>query len=144
MNLQRFSLVSLPVDDIPASVDFYRAALGWEPAEVLDGIAFYQFNGFVGALWARSGWEAEGLGIEAPAYAVAAINFATSAEVDAAVEAWKAAGGAVQKMPHDTYWGGYSGYVRDPSGNLIELAVNSGWDITEDGRTVIPDALPQA
>lgn len=140
MNLQRFSLFSFPVDNVPAAVEFYRKALGWEPANVIEDMAFYQFNGFVAALWDRKGWAAEELGVDPPAYAVAAINFETAADVDATVVAWQAAGGAVQKMPHQTYWGGYSGYVRDASGNLIEFAVNSGWDITEDGRTVIPHA----
>ena len=139
MNLQRLSLISLPADDVPAAVDFYRRALGWEPDTVIDtDMAFYQFNGFVLSLWDRKGWAAEELGIEPPAYAVVAINLPSTAEVDAAFAGWTAAGGQVQKAPHETYWGGYSGYVRDASGNLIELAMNGGWEITEDGRTVIP------
>ena len=139
MKLQRISLVSLPTDDVLAAVDFYRRALGWEPEDVIESdMAFYQFNGFVLSLWARSGWAAEELGVDPPAYSVVAINLPSKDEVDAAVASWTAAGGAVQKMPHDTYWGGYSGYVRDASGNLIELAMNGGWNITDDGRTVIP------
>jgi catechol 2,3-dioxygenase-like lactoylglutathione lyase family enzyme len=139
MTLQRFSLVSFPADDVLAAVDFYRRALGWEPAQVLDeGMAFYQFNGFVFSIAARSGWSEEELGIDPPAYSVAAINFPSTAEVDAAVAAWVAAGGAVQKMPHATYWGGYSGYVRDAAGNLLEFAMNPEWPITDEGYTVMP------
>lgn len=141
MTLQRFSLISFPVDDVRAAVDFYRRALGWEPAQVIDDdMAFYQFNGFVFSLGARSGWAQEELGIDPPAYAVAAINFPSSDEVDAAVASWATAGGVVQKMPHATYWGGYSGYVRDASGNLLEFAMNPEWPITEDGRTEMPVA----
>lgn len=34
-------------------------------------------------------------------------------------------------------WGGYSRFVRDASGNLLELAVNPAWHLTEDGRTLL-------
>lgn len=138
MSLQRISLLSLLVDEVPAAVDFYRAALGWEPTQRHgDGVAFYQANGLVISLWERSGWAEEGLDFEAPPYGGFAINLATREEADAVVGAWEAAGGAVAKRPQDTYWGGYSGYVRDPWGNFIEVAVNDGFTITEDGRTVI-------
>lgn len=137
MNAQWLSLISLLTDDVPTAVDFYRRALGWEPASATQDMAFYQFNGFVLSLWARSGWAEEQLGIDPPAYGVAAINFATTADVDAAVASWASAGGAVQKMPHATYWGGYSGYVRDASGNLLEFAVNPEWTLTADGRTLL-------
>ncbi|SEJ58833.1 VOC family protein [Demequina mangrovi] len=138
MDLQRVSMMSLLVDDVPAAVDFYARALGWEPAKRFgDDLAFYRFNGFVMALWDRAGWAAEGLGFDAPPYGGFAINTTTREEADAAVARWEAAGGEVAKAPVEVFWGGYSGYVRDPWGNYIEIAVNDGFTITEDGRTVI-------
>lgn len=141
MSNQRLSLISLPVDDVAAARDFYAAALGWEAAPGAPGEpVFYQFNGFVLGLGERSTWGDEQLGIDPPAYAVVAINFASTDEVDGAVNAWRAAGGDVLKDPVQVFWGGYSGYVRDPWGNLIEMALNPFWEVTEDGRTVIPGA----
>ena len=138
LNLQRISLLSLLVDDVPGAIDFYGRALGWEPAQRHgDGLAFYQANGFVLSIWERSGWAEEGLAIEPPTYSCFSLNLATREEADAVVRTWESAGGAVAQQPQETYWGGYSGYVRDPWGNLIEIAVNDGFTLTEDGRTLI-------
>jgi len=136
---QRISLLAIIVDDVPAAVAFYRAALGWEPADVMDDNAFYRFNGFVLSIMHRRVWDAEDTGVPAPSYSMFAINFAERQEADAAAAALAAAGGRLIRPLQDTYWGGYSGYVQDPWGTMIELAVNPGWPITEDGRTVIPE-----
>jgi predicted lactoylglutathione lyase len=50
-----------------------------------------------------------------------AINFASSTEVDQAVEDARAAGASLVGAPADRDWGGYSGYVADPEGNRWEL-----------------------
>ena len=44
------------------------------------------------------------------------------AEVDEVMAA--AAGATVTKMPEKVFWGGYSGYFRDPDGHLWEVAYN--------------------
>lgn len=135
------SLMTLPVDDLAAAVDFYSRALGWEAKMRFgDDIAFVQMNGFVAALWSRRSWAAEGLDFDPPGYTSFAINFSRPPEVDEAAAAWSAAGGAVVKPPSSVYWGGYSGYVRDPWGNLIEFAVNDALEITEDGFTIVRPA----
>ena len=43
------------------------------------------------------------------------------------------AGGQISKAAAETEWGGYSGYVADPDGNLWELAHNPGWPLDERG-----------
>ena len=67
-----------------------------------------------------------------------AINLASTAEVDAAVAAWVAAGGSISKAPTTAEWGGYSGYVADPDGNLWELAHNPFWPLDDRGLPTIP------
>ena len=132
------SLMTLPVDHLGAAIEFYGEALGWEVhTRFGDDIAYVQMNGFVAALWSRGAWEAEGLDFDPPGYTSVAINFNRPPEVDEAVEKWVAARGAVVKQPGIAYWGGYSSYVRDPWGNLIEFAVNDALEITEDGRTLL-------
>lgn len=132
------SLMTLPVDDLADAIDFYQRAAGWEiQMRFGDDIAFVQMNGFVAALWSRRSWAAEGLDFDPPGYTSFAINFSRPPEVDAAAAAWGAAGGNVVKQPGVVYWGGYSSYVRDPWGNLIEFAVNDALEITEDGRTIL-------
>lgn len=133
--------MTLPVDDLGAAIDFYERSLGWDiRVRFGDDIAFVQMNGFVAALWARSSWADEGLDFDPPGYTSFAINFSRPPEVDEVVEQWAQAGGEIVKQPGLAYWGGYSGYVRDPWGNLIELAVNDAFEITADGLTVMrPD-----
>ena len=132
------SLMTLPVDDLAAAIDFYDRAAGWTTQMRFgDDIAFVQMNGFVAALWSRRSWAAEGLDFDPPGYTSFAINFSRPPEVDAAAARWAHAAGSVVKEPGPAYWGGYSAYVRDPWGNLIEFAVNDALDITEDGRTVV-------
>ena len=43
------------------------------------------------------------------------------------------AGATVVRPPHDTFWGGYSGYFADPDGHLWEVAHNPFWTVTADG-----------
>ncbi|HZL80345.1 MAG TPA: VOC family protein [Demequina sp.] len=138
MSTQRLSLITLPVDDLGAAIDFYQRAMGWViKMRFGDDIAFVQMNGFVAALWSRASWEAERLDFEPPGYTSFAINFTRPPEVDEVAARWAEAGGEVAKAPGTVYWGGYSGYVRDPWGNLIELAVNDALFITEEGYTEV-------
>jgi len=44
--------------------------------------------------------------------------------VDALLNAVRAAGGEITRPAHDTEWGGYAGYFKDPDGNLWEVAWN--------------------
>lgn len=135
------SLMTLPVDDLAAAIDFYERAAGWTiQTRFGDDIAFVQMNGFVAALWSRRSWAAEGLDFDPPGYTSFAINFSRPPEVDAAAARWARASGPVVKEPGPAYWGGYSSYVRDPWGNLIEFAVNDALEITEDGRTILRGA----
>ena len=61
------------------------------------------------------------------------INFDSREEVDAAQSEWAAADGEVSKPAEETEWGGYSGYGRDPDGNLWEFAHNPFWPLDARG-----------
>ena len=54
-------------------------------------------------------------------------NVASKAEVDAVMAKAEAAGAAITKAAHDTFWGGYSGYFQDPDGHLWEIVWNPQW-----------------
>jgi len=51
-------------------------------------------------------------------------NLASEEEVDAAMNEAIAAGAILVKTPQQVFWGGYSGYFKDPDGHLWELAYN--------------------
>ncbi|TDK51092.1 VOC family protein [Antarcticimicrobium luteum] len=142
MTPQRVTLITLGVDDLERSKAFY-AALGWTPAQVQEGIVFYQLSGQVLGLFGRvalatdQGRPGAKLGTGAVTLAQ---NFASEAEVDAAFEIAAAAGAAVLKRPEKVFWGGYSGYFADPDGHVWELAMNPFWPLDEDGSLTLPEA----
>ena len=145
---QRFSLVTLGVADVAAATDFYRR-LGWREssASMPGDVTFFATPGGVLGLWAArapGGGCRHGrrrrcprgvLGIPGVA---AAINLASVDEVDAAVATWITAGGSLRRSAARTDWGGYSGYVADPDGNLWELAHNPFWPLDERGLPTLP------
>ena len=62
-----------------------------------------------------------------------AVNVASEAEVDGALEHAAACGARVLKPAERVFWGGYSGYFADPDGYAWEVAYNPGWPLDERG-----------
>jgi catechol 2,3-dioxygenase-like lactoylglutathione lyase family enzyme len=139
----RISLVTLGVADVAAATSFYEA-LGWvrSPASVEGDVSFFRTAGAILALWGVDDLRADaGLSVEAPPQfrgVALAINCADRAEVDEAIATAIAAGGQLRKPATATEWGGYSGYVADPDGHLIEIAHNPGWPLGDDGLPILP------
>lgn len=65
-------------------------------------------------------------------------NVRSKAEVDAALDAAKAAGATILKPAQQAFWGGYSGYFADPDGHPWEVAHNPHWKVESDGRVALP------
>ncbi|HVC09988.1 MAG TPA: VOC family protein [Elusimicrobiota bacterium] len=57
-------------------------------------------------------------------------NVASKKSVDAVIAEAARRGAKVVKKPHDTFWGGYSGYFQDPDGFLWEVAWHPSIDLT--------------
>ncbi|MEM7348634.1 MAG: VOC family protein, partial [Chloroflexota bacterium] len=51
-------------------------------------------------------------------------NVASEAEVDAVLAHVESVGATIVKPAQKVFWGGYSGYFKDPDGHLWELAYN--------------------
>ncbi|MBE2278003.1 MAG: GNAT family N-acetyltransferase [Rhodobacteraceae bacterium] len=138
---QRVTLLTLGVADLPAARAFY-ARLGWvEHRDSQPGVAFFQLNGQVLALFGRADLAADqgrpGAMLGSGALTLAQ-NFATEAEVDAAYAAALAAGGTALKAPAAVFWGGYSGYWADADGHVWEVARNPFWPLAADGSLTLP------
>ena len=141
---QRFSLVTLGVADVETATAFYHR-LGWRESRgsVAGEVSFFATPGGVLALWETAELAKDAalptFHANAPAFrAVAlAINFDSREAVDDAMGDWVLAGGSISKAAAATEWGGYSGYVADPDGNLWELAHNPGWPLDERGLPTI-------
>lgn len=139
---RRISLVTLGVENVARSTNFY-AMLGWTKATASqDTITFIQLKGIVLALFSRSALAADaGVPDSGPGFSgiTLAHNLDTEAEVDAAYDLALSYGASPVKRPHKVFWGGYSGYFADPDGHLWELAYNPFSPLDNDGHMILPD-----
>jgi catechol 2,3-dioxygenase-like lactoylglutathione lyase family enzyme len=137
-----FSIVTLGVADLDASIAFYEA-WGWEMRGARhDGIVWFKTAATWLGLFPMAEL-AEDVGLENPATLPAfrgstlAINVLSTEEVDDAFAVVVAAGATLVKAPESMEWGGYAGYVADPDGHLWEICYNPFFMITE-GQIHIP------
>ncbi|AZG08300.1 VOC family protein [Pigmentiphaga sp. H8] len=133
----RISVITIGVDDLEASVAFYRDGLGL-PTEGIIGkefehgaVAFFELQaGLKLALFARADI-AHDAGIErsgrSPTEFTLGHNVASREEVDAVMARAAAAGARVVKPAQPTFWGGYAGYFQDFDGHLWEAVHNPAW-----------------
>ena len=138
---QRISFLTLAVQDLATSRQFYVDGLGWQPdVEVEDDVVMIKAGPqVVLSLWKRDHFEAEvGTIGWTPGHGVApftiSYNTRTEAEVDDVLETARAAGADPVHDGEKREWGGYSGYFGDPDGYRWEIAYNPQ-DI---GQAVIP------
>ena len=120
-------MITLGVRDLAASIAFYEKGLGFPRMESPPSVAFFTLNGTWLGLY---GWDAlaedatvspKGSGF---AGFTLAHNVGSEQEVDAVVAQAVAAGATLVKPPQKVFWGGYSGYFKDPDGHLWEVAHN--------------------
>lgn len=133
----RITVITLGVDDLEASLRFYREGLGF-PTEGIEGqefehgaVVFIDLQpGLRLALWPRKSIAHDtGLAVSlaSPTAMTLGHNVSSKAEVDAVMTQAAVAGATIIKPAHDTFWGGYSGYFQDPDGHLWEVVWNPQW-----------------
>lgn len=141
LSRQRVTLITLGTADLARSCDFYKG-WGWQMhPRSQEGVAFYQMNGAVLALFGLTEL-AEDQGRPNAALGTGAMtlaqNCADDAETDATFQAAITAGATALKQPGKVFWGGYSGYFSDPDGHVWEIATNPFWPLSEDGSLTLP------
>jgi hypothetical protein len=130
----RLSVITVGVDDLEASLAFYRDGLGLTTEGIIGtefehgSVAFCDLQrGLKLALFARADI-AHDAGIErtgrSPTEFTLGHNVASAAEVDAVMCEAIAAGARPVKPAQKTFWGGYAGYFQDPDGHLWEVVFN--------------------
>lgn len=138
----RVSFITLAVDDLYATRQFYVEGLGWPteldvPGEV---IMIKVGERLILSLWAAAQFEDEvGPIMRGPGLTrmTLAHNVGSPEEVDAVLEAARAAGADPVSAGEQRDWGGYTGYFGDPDGFRWEIAYNPG----PIGQIVLPDAI---
>lgn len=130
----RITMITLAVDDLERSLQFYRDGLGL----ATDGIVGQQFeHGAVAFFDLQAGvklalWPRNSLSIDSgiapggrnPTEFTLGHNVSSKAEVDAVMAQARRAGAAIAKPAQETFWGGYAGYFQDPDGHLWEIVWN--------------------
>ncbi len=137
----RISLITLGVDDLEKSLVFYRDGLGLPTQGIIGAefehgaVAFFDLQaGMKLAIWQRANIAYDaGVPLGAPSTTELTLghNVASRVEVDKVMEQAKKAGAAIIKSAQDTFWGGYSGYFKDPDGHLWEIVWNPQWELIE-------------
>lgn len=120
-------MITLGVRDLEKSIEFYEKCLGFPRMESPPTVAFFTLNGTWLGLYGRDALAedatvpTEGSGFNSFSLAH---NLESEADVDEAFEKAVAAGAEPVKQPQKVFWGGYSGYFKDPDGHLWEIAHN--------------------
>lgn len=121
----RINLITLGVTDLSLSIQFYEK-LGLPRYDFeSDAVAFFELQGSWLGLYPKSALEEDmgfSLGKAEQSPITLAHNLADKAGVDRVMAEAASAGAKVIKPAQDTFWGGYSGYFRDPDGFCWEVA----------------------
>jgi len=131
----RITFLTLGVDDLEASLCFYRDGLGLKTDGIIGtefeygAVAFFQLpSGLTFALRPRKSLAKDsGLSVGPRSATEFSIghNVRTPEEVDEVMEQAHKAGAVIAKEAQKTFWGGYAGYFHDPDGHLWEIVWNS-------------------
>jgi uncharacterized protein len=133
----KITVITLGVDDLEASLRFYRDGLGF-PTEGIVGtefeygaVVFIELQpGLRLALWPRASIAHDtGLSVTpvSPTEITLGHNVNTKSEVDTVLVTAHAARAKIIKPAHETFWGGYAGYFQDPDGHVWEVVWNPQW-----------------
>jgi uncharacterized protein len=139
---QKLNLITLGVDDLDRALNFYEKGLGWKrsSASTADMVVF-PLGGIALSLFPRKSL-ADDIGIDSNGSGFAGLTIAYNAksekEVDEVMKKVQSLGATIVKPAQKVFWGGYSGYFRDPEGHLFEVAHNPFWPLDENDNISLP------
>ena len=127
----RITVVTLGVEDLEASLIFYRDGLGLPTAGIVGtefahgALALFNLQpGLKLAIYPRKDLAFDAsVALGAPCATACTIGhyLRTRDEVDEVMEQAERAGATISDRAHDRPWGIYSGYFQDPNGHLWEV-----------------------
>lgn len=145
--MNRVNLICIGVRDMAKSLAFYKN-IGFKTYEKEDNppIVFFDNQGSKLELYPITGL-AEDIDPENPPAIspggfcgiTLACNMKSEKEVDDFMDLVLKSGGVIAKKPQKVFWGGYSGYFRDPDGYYWEVAYGANWEFDENDMLVIKE-----
>lgn len=130
----RLTVLTLGVDDLERSFEFYSNGLGLESEGIIGkefehgAVAFFDLQaGLKLAVWPRTSLAKDtGLALDKPSSTECTLghNVSSKTEVDDVMQQAERAGAKIIKPAQDTFWGGYAGYFTDPDQHVWEIVWN--------------------
>ncbi len=140
---QKLNLITLGVTDFKRSIAFYEKGLGWKKSSAsMDEFVVFPLGGIVLGIYPRNELAAdatvppEGSGFTG---ITLSHNTKSEKEVDEVMSEVEKLGATIVKPAQKVFWGGYSGYFKDPDGHLFEVAYNPFWKLDENDNVILPD-----
>ena len=127
-------VITLAVEDLERSLAFYRNGMGLATEGIFGTefehgavVFFHLRSGLILALWPKASLSVEAnipLSEIRSGGITLANNVRSKGEVDDVMEQAARAGAIITDPARDRFFGGYSGYFRDPDGHLWEVIWN--------------------
>ena len=125
---QRLSVITLGVNNLIISRNFYEKTLGWKPAAENKDIVFYRMNGFLLSITSRTSLAGFiGMPDEGHGFRGLTLSYYLSNEEEVTKLYYELTNKGVNllKEPTAPPFGGLFFYFSDPDGNILEVACNS-------------------
>ncbi len=136
--MPRLTAVTLGVRDLQRATEFYSTVFGINPKPDMEGVSFFELPGTWISLFPIDHLAADiGPDVPVPKPGFNGITLACNArsreEVITILGLAESAGATIVKPPHDTFWGGFSGYFTDLDGYHWEIPWGPMFGFTGDG-----------